>query len=204
MHRPHSPRTMQARGFSMVEVLVTLVVIAFGLLALINLQIKMHMIEVESYQRAQAVVLRQDMVNRIQVNPIGTAGDVGRVAQYATAANGWLGVDGAGRVDCGGIADPDVSADACAWENLLRGAAAQQAGVNIGAMIGARGCIEQVQPGDPTDGFCQPAIYRVSIAWQGLQESAVPDELCGAGEYGNEGFRRVISTLVTLGVPGCQ
>ncbi len=187
----------RARGFSLLEVLITLIVLAFGLLGLINLQIKLHMNEVESYQRAQAVVLLHDMVSRLQVNQA-------RAADYVTPADSWFGV--AGGEDCTkyGIdaADP-VRQDVCAWSTLLQGASVQQGADALGAMIGARGCVEQLQLRDPTDGICQPGVYRVSVAWQGLVESASPAEACGRDQFGAEGNRRVISSLVSLGVPGC-
>ena len=50
------------------EVLVTLVVTAFGLLGLAGLQYRVQMSDVESYQRAQALVLLQDMSSRISTN----------------------------------------------------------------------------------------------------------------------------------------
>lgn len=183
------------RGFSMIEVLITLVIVAFGLLALINLQIKMHMTEVESYQRSQAVVLLQDMANRIQLNPANAA-------SYVTANDSWIGVTGG--TDCADYPDGLVETDMCAWETLLQGAAIEQGGgEQVGAMIGARGCVEQIQSRDPTDGVCRPGIYRVSVVWQGLVESAEPAQACGADSFGDEGHRRAISVLVSLGVPGC-
>lgn len=188
----------------MLEVLITLVILAFGLLGLINLQVKLQMNELESYQRGQAIVLLRDMVDRMQMNSLSSAADVARVAQYVTPDGEWFGVDGDGRVDCAAIADAAVSADACKWETLLRGAAIEQSGTLNGAMIGARGCIVQIQAGDPSTGVCQPATYRVSVAWQGLAESSEPAEACGENEYGDkDGYRRVISALVQLGTPGC-
>lgn len=184
----------------MLEVLITVVVLAFGLLALINLQVKMHMSEAESYQRAQAVVLLQDMANRIQVNPDGSA-------QYSTGDD-WVGVSGT--FDCADVpdspapADPDAAREDCtAWDSLLKGTAITQGGSNLGAMSGARGCIVQLQARNNADGSCAPGIFRVSVAWQGLAQSVEPEEACAAGEYGDDGYRRVVSTIVSVGVPRC-
>lgn len=183
----------RCRGFSMIEVLITVVVLAFGLLALINLQVKMHMSEAESYQRAQAVVLLQDMANRIQVNPDGSG-------QYSTGDD-WVGISGT--FDCTGITDAAAHADCTAWDSLLKGTAITQGGSDIGAMNGARGCVVQLQARNPADGSCTPGVFRVSVAWQGLVESAEPEEACAAGEYGDDGYRRVVSTIVSVGVPRC-
>ena len=52
----------------MLEVLVTIVILAFGMLGLAGLQSKIFIAEMESYQRAQAVVLMNSMVERINAN----------------------------------------------------------------------------------------------------------------------------------------
>ena len=78
----------RARGLSLVEVLVTLVVLAFGLLGLAAFQAKAHVGTIESYQRAQAAVLLQDMQSRLSSNgahaadyltdaPLGTGSELG-------------------------------------------------------------------------------------------------------------------------------
>ena len=59
---------MSQRGFTLLEVLITLIILAIGMLGLANLQSKIHVTEVESYQRAHAVLLLQDMVDRIHSN----------------------------------------------------------------------------------------------------------------------------------------
>jgi type IV pilus assembly protein PilV len=56
---PFSPS--RQRGTSLVEVLVTVIVLAFGLLGIAALQAKAQVGNLEAYQRAQAVVLLQDM-----------------------------------------------------------------------------------------------------------------------------------------------
>ena len=53
----------------MIEVLVTMVIIAFGLLGMAGLQMRMQTSEMESYQRSQALLLLNDMANRIAVEP---------------------------------------------------------------------------------------------------------------------------------------
>ena len=52
----------------MIEALVSLVIIMFGLLGLAGLQTRMQQAEFESYQRSQALILLYDMVDRINTN----------------------------------------------------------------------------------------------------------------------------------------
>ena len=56
------------RGVSLIEVLIAMVILAVGLLGLVGLQGRLQVLQVESYQRAQALMLLQDMSNRIALN----------------------------------------------------------------------------------------------------------------------------------------
>jgi type IV pilus assembly protein PilV len=56
------------RGFTLLEVLVSLVILVFGLLGLIGLQARAQVATFESYQRGQALILVQDMADRIATN----------------------------------------------------------------------------------------------------------------------------------------
>ncbi|HEY0563491.1 MAG TPA: prepilin-type N-terminal cleavage/methylation domain-containing protein, partial [Methylophilus sp.] len=49
------------QGSTLLEVLITIVILAIGLLGLAGLQSRLHVSEMESYQRAQALVLLNDM-----------------------------------------------------------------------------------------------------------------------------------------------
>ena len=62
MSRPRNP--CSERGVTLVEVLVTVVILAFGLLGIAAFQAKAQVGSIEAYQRAQAVVLLQDMRKR--------------------------------------------------------------------------------------------------------------------------------------------
>ena len=60
--------TRRIQGFTLIEVLVTLVIIALGLLGLGAFQARSQQAELEAYDRAQALVLLNAMVNRINSN----------------------------------------------------------------------------------------------------------------------------------------
>jgi len=87
----------------------------------------------------------------------------------------------------------------------LQGASEQKAAANVGGTIGAVGCITQLQAINPAAGVCTAGIYRVSVAWQGLNPTkATPTLACGVGSFGaNEANRRVIAARVTVGTTSC-
>jgi type IV pilus assembly protein PilV len=188
-----APR-LPSTGLSLVEVLVTVVVLAFGLLGIAALQAKVQMGSIEAYQRAQAVVLVDDMRARILGNPA-------RAADYVTETP--LGKNDDQPADCATVA-LGTARDQCEWSQELKGAAEQSgAGTATGAMIDARGCVEQLQAPDPTAGVCKPGIYRVSVAWQGLHPTRASGLACGANQYGPDANRRAISVQLAIGLPSC-
>ncbi|MDP3033170.1 MAG: type IV pilus modification protein PilV, partial [Rhodocyclaceae bacterium] len=147
------------RGFSMIEVLVTIVILAFGLLGLAGLQARSMTMEMESYQRAQALVLLNDMVARLEASVA-----VGATAYASTSP---FGTGDSQPTDCTSLA-AGVTRDQCEWSKQLKGAAEIAGGANVGAMIGARGCIEEIQAPNPAAGTCEPGIYEIAVAWQGM------------------------------------
>jgi len=169
-------------GTSMIEVLVAIVIVVVGLLGLAGLQSRATLAEMESFQRAQALVLLQDMVDRINANRKNSM-------SYVTSSP--LGT-GNLVADCAGLTG--VALDKCDWSNALLGAAEQQGGSSIGAMIGARGCVEnQVAT--------MPRRFVVAVVWQGLNPTAAPGSTtCGQGLYGTGDLaRRAVTADITIG-----
>jgi type IV pilus assembly protein PilV len=186
---------LPSAGLSLVEVLVTVVVLAFGLLGIAALQAKVQVGSIEAYQRAQAVVLMDDMRARI-------VGNAAHAADYVTETP--LGKDDTQPDDCTTLALGSAR-DQCEWSQELKGAAEQTAaGAASGAMIDARGCVEQLQAPDPSAGVCRPGVYRVSVAWQGLHPTRASALACGANQYGADANRRAISVQLAIGLPSCS
>lgn len=169
-------------GASMIEVLVTLVILLVGLLGLAGLMVQAQRSEMESYQRVQAIVLLQDMVGRINANRSD-------VASYAIANIGDPDDGQPAASNCAAIATI-AGRDLCEWSNALKGASEQQAGLgSVGTLTGGRGCIAY---------DAATSVALVSVAWQGLGDSASPPASlnCGAGLYGSEAMRRIVSLPV--------
>ena len=174
------PISKSIAGFSMIEVLITIVILMFGLLALAGLQGRAVTAQMESYQRSQALILLKDMADRISSNRKNAA-------SYVTAEVG----TGAA---CPAAGATTASKDLNEWCNALLGAAEVQGTSNIGAMIGARGCITQTVA--PATGVASQ--YLVVVAWQGLNSTATSTITCGQNQYGNEGLRRLVAIPVNI------
>jgi type IV pilus assembly protein PilV len=180
MRRIASPAAV--RGTTMIEVLVAIVIVVFGLLGLAGLQSRASVAEMESFQRAQALLLMQDMVDRINSNRKNAA-------SYATSTP--LGTGGS-VTSCAAMTG--MALDKCQWNNALLGAAETSGGSTVGAMIGARGCVEVTNA-------TMPRKLQVSVVWQGLTTTAKSNvTTCGSGSYdAADKKRRVVSTSITIG-----
>ena len=176
------------RGATLVEILISLVILMIGLLGLIGVMIQSQRAQLESYQRVQALTLVQDMAARISSNR--AAADC-----YALAAT--FGTGYTATIDASGCATGTteqktrVTKDLVEWNDLLKGAAEVTAGgEKIGGILGARGCIAK----DAATG-----VFQVSVAWQGSQSGGAPPAgiTCGTGSYGaDEAQRRAVSITV--------
>jgi type IV pilus assembly protein PilV len=182
------------RGLSLIEVLITLVVVAFGLLGLAAFQAKAQVGSIESYQRAAASVLLQDMQSRM-------VGDHADAAEYVTTTP--LGTGDGLSADCSTLSG--AQRDKCEWSVALKGAAEKTSGgAQAGAMEGARGCVTEIQAKNEAVGVCTPAVYLVTVTWQGLHATKAPAEACGKNSYGaDDKYRRAMSVRVAVGLPTC-
>ena len=181
-------------GFALLEVLVTVVILAFGLLGLTGLQSKIQLAEVDSFQRAQAIFLLSDMTERINANRW-------QAASYVSASPIGTGDSQAADFDCSTKAMGSPR-DICQWSNALKGSAERKSSSDVGAMTGGRGCIEQIQA--PVAATCTPGVYRVTVGWQGLSKTLASSLTCAnTGLYGGETYRRAIATRGTVGQPTC-
>ena len=168
-------------GFMLLDALITIVILTFGLLGFAQLQVKMQVAQSESYQRAQATLLVQDMANRLSTNR-------SNATSYLTSP-AYVGTGDSNPAGCTSLSG--AQKDLCEWSNQLKGTAEIQNAAAIGAMTGARGCIDLVSN--------NPDVYRVTVAWQGLSPLSAPAFTCGQNLYGSEdSYRRAIARLVAI------
>lgn len=191
-----------ARGFSMLEVLISLAIMAFGLLGLVGMQAVAQKMELESYQRAQALILLSDIIDRVNTNRAAATCYVVTTSASSSGSSSHLGTTGSGHYNVGGFScgalasKPEAVAraqlDLTEIDSMLQGSAEQLSGGQVGAMIGARACI----------GFDSATqAYTVAVAWQGISPTYSPASwtsapstarYCGVGLYGDDTQRRVV------------
>lgn len=173
------------KGFSLIEVLVTLVILAVGLLGVAGLQARLQQSEMEAYQRSQALMLLDDMANRLAANR-------NVAASYVTGSSSPFGAG----MSCPTAIASQLERDRKEWCEALQGAAETSGGNRVGAMLGGRGCVESLGSGQ----------YLLTVAWQGLGPLASPPSgvACGANSYNNttncagDLCRRVVTSIVRV------
>ena len=175
-------------GFSLIELLVTVVIFSVGLLAVAGLQIVSKRATFAAMQRTTASQIAFGLLEDMRAN--GPA-----LATYvATAQIGDSSVTGVSSADCTDMANPCIastiaSRDLKQWETMLDGDMEAGPDGGVGGLVSPAVCI--VGPADGSAG-----IYEVSVVWRGTAEIADPGiNTCGAtsGLYGNANvFRRVM------------
>lgn len=176
-------------GVSMLEVLITIIILALGLLGLSGLQSRLQISEMESYQRSQALILLNDMAAKITTNRkvaltyvTGNTNPIGVGATCATVTN----------------ASSQKDKDMSEWCNALQGAGEAIGTTLTGAMVGGRGCIEDLGSDE----------YMITVAWQGLTPLSAPATsiACGKDSYNGasgstctgDKCRRVVTTTIKI------
>jgi type IV pilus assembly protein PilV len=197
MTRKNTHTASNNAGFSLIEVLITMIIILVGLLSIAALQAKAQIAEFESYQRAQGLILMSDIIDRINLNRETVA--CMAITTNTVAGTPFIGAAGTGHFGTPACAAStteynDMADDTIdALDDLLQGAAESEGGTDVGAMIGARACISYDNTtligGQPGTG-----LYTVVVSWQALAALTAPSYNCANGLYGNENMRRAVST----------
>jgi type IV pilus assembly protein PilV len=176
------------RGVSLVEVLVTLVLISLALLGSASLQVMSKRSNYGAVQRTSAAHLANDYLSRMRSNR--TALDSYLPGQEL--GGGSLGTQ-PGK-DCAGpdaaCTDAEIATyEQWVWEQELDGAMETIAGVASGGLLEPTACVS-----GPIGGAS--GLYEVAIAWRGAIEHVNPDiHGCGegSGKYGTDNeYRHVL------------
>jgi len=169
-------------GASLVEVLVSVLIVVLGLLGLAGLQSHAALAEAEAFQRAQAVTMLQDMTDRFNANRF-------RRGEYATPDP--VGTGSSQPADCTVLTGG--ARDLCEWDKVLLGSAETLGTNKVGGMPEARGCVTRTVA-------MMPEEWEIAVVWQGATPSKAPVSTCGAGKYGSdERYRRALTTTIRVG-----
>ncbi len=191
----------------MLETLVAIFIVTIGLLGIAGLQAKAQVAEFESYQRAQALIILGDMIEKVNI-----ARNVASCFAVSTASSGtpYFGptTNADGSSDSGAVATPSCAAGTTAENALavsmmtaindaLAGTGETKAGASVGAMVGARGCISYNATTEIVDttgaSLSGTGQYTVAVSWQGRTDTTTPTVNCGNNLYGTEPKRRTVS-----------
>lgn len=210
---PRNPRR-RTSGFTLIEILVTMLILVLGVLGVIGMQTRASSTEFESYQRGQALSLARDMQARLLSSRGALAGYLNTTVSstdgsvyFGSGSGAASFTDAAGTciAPTAGDALSQAKYQACTWGVDLQGAAAKEgagAGATaVGAMLGARGCIIQLNP--PQQNAL--ADLYVVVVWQGIGARTEPDvdspagkNNCAKGVNFGAGLLRGISVRVLV------
>lgn len=165
-------------GMSLIEVLVSLAILAGGLVGAVALQMTAKKSSFDAQQRSLASSLAQDIIERMRVSDStllesyeGTYGD----GSLSTPAN-----------RCNSAANPCTPAnlitnDLFEWEQKLMGASITHDDRSIGGLVDPAGCIVH------TDN-----MVSVIISWEGRMATTdgVKSDISGANSCGDAGSTR--------------
>lgn len=190
-------------GVTLIEALATFVILSVGLLGIVSLQGVAKSAQHQSIQRTKAVILANDLVERIRINPGGAL--TYSAGGMATSLGG--GTQNTPATDCAAVSCSEAQMaayDLWLWEQSLDGATATitdpDATVrNAAGLLAPRACVRF----EADAGMTNTGVVDVIIQWRGLGqiEDAVleDDDVCGnAADAGDDAFRRqlVVSTFV--------
>lgn len=201
--RSQSSVMRRQSGVTLIEALVTFVILSVGLLGIVSLQAISKSAQHQGIQRTKAVMLANDLVERIRINPGGLA--TYSAGGLTTPLGG--GTLAAPATDCAAVACTPAQLaayDLWLWERGVDGATVTVTGAdavvrNAAGLIAPRACVRFIADA----GMTRTGLVDVIIQWRGLGETqdavaAVGGEVCGGAAAGTDDFRRqlVVSTFV--------
>lgn len=160
-------------GFTLIEVLIAFIILSFGLLGAVALQAKAKQASFDAMQRAAAVALGNDIIQRIRANDTPQL-----VALYEQEFTSETATNSSGTCFAGSCSAAQIAAlDLEQWKRAIR------ARENTGALDGATVCI---QPSAVAGSGGKAFNIDVIVSWQGRQEFTANDATkninCGSAD----------------------
>lgn len=174
---------MRQRGFSLIEVIITMFIVAIGVLGLAGLQARALNAEIESVSRGQAMLMVNELADRMEANLANISGynqsgvtyGVGHTNTCVTSNA----TDLAAQATCcklttdGGTQTSIAGRDLCEWDLALQGIGTSSGANKLGGLGQARGCVALTGTAN---------VYQVDVVWQGRDATGAvaSDVTCGS------------------------
>jgi type IV pilus assembly protein PilV len=181
------------KGVSLIEVMVTLVLISVALLGSASLQVVSKRANSQALQRSAAAHFANDYLSKMRSNrpALATYVPVDNLGAASLGTAPAKGCVGAG-TNC---TNADLAAfDQWQWEQELDGATELVAGAKTGGLLEPTACIT-----GPAAGAA--GVYEIAIAWRGNTEHVNPTiHDCGedSGKYGTDNNHRHVLVMNTF------
>ncbi len=152
----------KSSGFTLIEVLISMVILAIGLLGLAGLQTVALRQNSSSQMTSQAMDLINEMADRMRANRAGTDAD-NYTENPAPVAPAWDCITNFGGTVTGTECNPQEIAqlDLSSWQTAITRVFPNGAGVI--------GCVDNTDPGFPgvdTDGVCTVgSMFDLTVSW---------------------------------------
>ena len=162
-----SSQTKVQRGFTLIEVLIAFIILSFGLLGAVALQAKAKQASFDSMQRAAAVALGNDIIQRIRANDTITS-----IKLYGSYNGDKAIKSDSKETESSACFDSEcdteqiVSLDVTQWKRAISARSTEDK-YSTGSLDDATVCISQISAANTGGkGF----NIEVVISWQGRQE----------------------------------
>jgi type IV pilus assembly protein PilV len=168
-------------GNTMIEIMISLIVLSLGSLSAAGLQIVSKNLNHEAQQNLVASFVANDIIEKMRNNP-------GSLANYGGTINGSVSTTEPAPV-CSAAAPCTISQmathDLWLWQQMLNGASVQIGGANATRLVQATGCITN-----------NAGQVQVTIAWFGSMQTADANVVAGCGTAGVNRRQLVINTFI--------
>ncbi|WP_213608678.1 type IV pilus modification protein PilV [Pseudoalteromonas sp.] len=171
------------KGFTLIEVLIAFIILSFGLLGAVALQAKAKQASFDSMQRAAAVALGNDIMQRIRANDTRDL-----ITRYEGNFTSETDVNSSASCFTGSCTSAEIAAlDKEQWKRAIR------ARENTGTLDAATVCIN---PEAVADSGGKAFNIEVIVSWQGRQAFTANDS-AGKVECGTADKKRRLVVLTS-------
>lgn len=173
-------------GLTLIEILIAVLILGVGLISTLALQGVAKSGNLEAFQRTQAVLIAQDIAERISSN---------READLEGYEGTYTGSTVTSYSDCLGTTTCTptqmISWDRYQFDQAILGASEVRGGKNTGSLINAEGCVEH-----------SSGLVTVVVVWQGVSLGTPPTPpIDGCGDGIDSSERRMFAYTTFVGEP---